>query len=266
MKSYTTRDVAKLLGLSEAQVRSQARGYLAPDRGPRNTYRFSFQDLVLLRTAKTLGDARISAAADPRRAPEPDAPAPAGPLAQRRPHHVRRRPGRRPRRGRGLEPRVGAAPARLRRGRAGGAGGAGGAAAGPRGAPLGRAAHLGAMVRSRRGPRDRVAGRRVRRLRAGDRARLRGTSPRGSISGGCSRRAGARRTRRSSIAPRSRPSRRTRPPPSTWAPRSRTSAGAPTRSRRTGGRSSRTRSSPTRTSIWRGCTRRPASARRRCGI
>lgn len=59
MKSYTTRDVAKLLGLSEAQVRSQARGYLAPDRGPRNAYRFSFQDLVLLRTAKALGDARI---------------------------------------------------------------------------------------------------------------------------------------------------------------------------------------------------------------
>ena len=60
MKSYTTRDVAKLLGLSEAQVRSQARGYLAPDRGPRNTYRFSFQDLVLLRTAKALGEARIA--------------------------------------------------------------------------------------------------------------------------------------------------------------------------------------------------------------
>ena len=59
MKSFSTRDVAKLLGLSEAQVRSQARGYLVPDRGPRNAYRFSFQDLVLLRTAKTLGDARI---------------------------------------------------------------------------------------------------------------------------------------------------------------------------------------------------------------
>jgi tetratricopeptide (TPR) repeat protein len=60
MKSYTTRDVAKLLGLSEAQVRSQARvGYLAPDRGPHNGYRFSFQDLVLLRTAKELSDARI---------------------------------------------------------------------------------------------------------------------------------------------------------------------------------------------------------------
>jgi tetratricopeptide (TPR) repeat protein len=61
MKSYTTRDVAKLLGLSEAQVRSQARvGYLAPDRGPHNAYRFSFQDLVLLRTAKTLSEARIA--------------------------------------------------------------------------------------------------------------------------------------------------------------------------------------------------------------
>jgi tetratricopeptide (TPR) repeat protein len=59
MKPYTTRDVAQLLGLSEAQVRSQARGYLAPDRGPRNSYRFSFQDLVLLRTAKALGEARI---------------------------------------------------------------------------------------------------------------------------------------------------------------------------------------------------------------
>src|SRR6266404_1179963 len=61
MKSYTTRDVANLLGLSEAQVRSHARvGYLAPDRGPRNSYRFSFQDLVLLRTAKALSEARIA--------------------------------------------------------------------------------------------------------------------------------------------------------------------------------------------------------------
>jgi tetratricopeptide (TPR) repeat protein len=61
MKSYTTRDVAKLVGLSEAQVRSQARvGYLKPDRGPRNSYRFSFQDLVLLRAAKALSEARIS--------------------------------------------------------------------------------------------------------------------------------------------------------------------------------------------------------------
>ena len=60
MKSYTTRDVARLLGLSEAQVRSQARaGFLTPDRGPRNSYRFSFQDLVLLRTARELAGARV---------------------------------------------------------------------------------------------------------------------------------------------------------------------------------------------------------------
>ena len=60
MKSYTTRDVARLLGLSEAQVRSQARaGFLILDRGPRNSYRFSFQDLVLLRTARDLAGARV---------------------------------------------------------------------------------------------------------------------------------------------------------------------------------------------------------------
>jgi tetratricopeptide (TPR) repeat protein len=60
MKSYTTRDVARLLGLSEPQVRSQARaGFLVPDRGPGNAYRFSFQDLVLLRTARELARARI---------------------------------------------------------------------------------------------------------------------------------------------------------------------------------------------------------------
>lgn len=60
MKSFSTRDVAKLLGLSEPQVRSQARaGFLSPERGPRNGYRFSFQDLVLLRTARELAQARV---------------------------------------------------------------------------------------------------------------------------------------------------------------------------------------------------------------
>jgi tetratricopeptide (TPR) repeat protein len=60
MKSFTTGDVARLLGLSPAQVRAQARaGFLLPGRGPRNTYRFSFPDLVLLRTAKALADAKV---------------------------------------------------------------------------------------------------------------------------------------------------------------------------------------------------------------
>lgn len=60
MESFTTRDVARLLGLSETQVRAQARaGFLSPERGPRNRYRFSFQDLVLLRTARELAQARV---------------------------------------------------------------------------------------------------------------------------------------------------------------------------------------------------------------
>jgi tetratricopeptide (TPR) repeat protein len=60
MESFTTRDVARLLGLTESQVRAQARaGFLTPQRGPRNGYRFSFQDLVLLRTARELAQARV---------------------------------------------------------------------------------------------------------------------------------------------------------------------------------------------------------------
>jgi tetratricopeptide (TPR) repeat protein len=60
MESFSTREVARLLGLSETQVRSQARaGFLTPERGPRNGYRFSFQDLVLLRTARELAHARV---------------------------------------------------------------------------------------------------------------------------------------------------------------------------------------------------------------
>jgi tetratricopeptide (TPR) repeat protein len=60
MESFTTREVARLLGLSPTQVRSQARaGFLSPERGPRNDYRFSFQDLVLLRTARELARAQV---------------------------------------------------------------------------------------------------------------------------------------------------------------------------------------------------------------
>ena len=60
MKVYSTREVAGLLGMSAPQVRSQARaGFLRPERGPRRAYRFSFQDLFLLRSAKSLAEARI---------------------------------------------------------------------------------------------------------------------------------------------------------------------------------------------------------------
>lgn len=57
---YSTREVAALLGMSEAQIRSCARaGFVAPQVGPRGELLFSFQDLVLLRTARALLAARI---------------------------------------------------------------------------------------------------------------------------------------------------------------------------------------------------------------
>ncbi len=62
MKGYTVADVAQLLKLAPAQVRAFARdGFLSPERGPRGDFRFSFQDLVVLRAAKDLAAARIPA-------------------------------------------------------------------------------------------------------------------------------------------------------------------------------------------------------------
>ena len=58
--SYSTREVAALLGLSQPQIRSCTRaGFVTPQVGPRGELLFSFQDLVLLRTAKALLAARI---------------------------------------------------------------------------------------------------------------------------------------------------------------------------------------------------------------
>ncbi len=55
MWGYRTQDVARILGLPEAEVRRYSRsGFVSPRRGPRNALRFSFQDLVLLRAAADL--------------------------------------------------------------------------------------------------------------------------------------------------------------------------------------------------------------------
>ena len=60
MKGYAPKDVAKLLDLSPTQVRAFARsGFLQPGRASRGGFRFSFPDLVLLRAAKGLAEARI---------------------------------------------------------------------------------------------------------------------------------------------------------------------------------------------------------------
>jgi tetratricopeptide (TPR) repeat protein len=61
LRGYSSKDVAKLLGLTVAQVRAFARdGFLTRARaGGGHDLQFSFQDLVILRTAKALVAARI---------------------------------------------------------------------------------------------------------------------------------------------------------------------------------------------------------------
>ncbi len=60
MHSYGVRDVEKLLGMSASAIRSLiAAGFVTPQRGPRNALRFSFRDLIVLRTARTLAAAKI---------------------------------------------------------------------------------------------------------------------------------------------------------------------------------------------------------------
>jgi tetratricopeptide (TPR) repeat protein len=62
MNAYSTREVADLLGLSPARVRALVRaGVVTPGHDDKGRPAFSFQDLVLLRTAKGLGDANVPA-------------------------------------------------------------------------------------------------------------------------------------------------------------------------------------------------------------
>ena len=57
---YTVRRVQELLGISRAVItRLVGAGFVSPTRGYRNEHRFSFQDLVLLRTAHSLQQAKI---------------------------------------------------------------------------------------------------------------------------------------------------------------------------------------------------------------
>jgi tetratricopeptide (TPR) repeat protein len=60
MGGYSAHEVAKMLGLSAARLRAYVRaGLLTPERGDRGELRFSFQDLLLLRTAEGLVKERI---------------------------------------------------------------------------------------------------------------------------------------------------------------------------------------------------------------
>jgi tetratricopeptide (TPR) repeat protein len=58
--TYTLRQVQALLGLSRGVVAGlMAEGFVKPTRGPRNEWRFTFQDLMLLRTAHGLRRSNI---------------------------------------------------------------------------------------------------------------------------------------------------------------------------------------------------------------
>lgn len=62
MKGYTTRAVSELLGLSQGTIRGYARsGVLSPVKDPSGHYHYSFQDIIILRTAKELQQGRIAA-------------------------------------------------------------------------------------------------------------------------------------------------------------------------------------------------------------
>ncbi len=60
LKGYSTREVAKLLAVPDSRVRGYVRaGFLSPERGAGRRWRFSFQDLVFLRTAGGLVEAGV---------------------------------------------------------------------------------------------------------------------------------------------------------------------------------------------------------------
>jgi tetratricopeptide (TPR) repeat protein len=59
-KAHSLKSVRDMLGLSATTVsRLVDAGFVTPARGPRNEYQFSFQDVVLLRTAHRLQAAKI---------------------------------------------------------------------------------------------------------------------------------------------------------------------------------------------------------------
>src|SRR2546428_11513427 len=61
MPQYRARDVERLVPLPRSRIRSFVEaGFVSPARGPRNAWRFSFQDLIVLRTAQTLAAANVT--------------------------------------------------------------------------------------------------------------------------------------------------------------------------------------------------------------
>jgi tetratricopeptide (TPR) repeat protein len=62
VQRFGVREVEKLLRLPRRTIHGLVKaGFVSPERGPRQSYLFSFQDLIVLRTAQALAAARIPA-------------------------------------------------------------------------------------------------------------------------------------------------------------------------------------------------------------
>ena len=60
MQTYNASDIERILRLSRSTLRSLIRnGFVKPARGARRELRFSFQDLIVLRAARALIEAKI---------------------------------------------------------------------------------------------------------------------------------------------------------------------------------------------------------------
>ena len=62
MSGFGVRDVERMLRMPRSAILGLVRaGFVQPGRGPRGEYRFSFQDLIVLRTARALRAAKVPA-------------------------------------------------------------------------------------------------------------------------------------------------------------------------------------------------------------
>lgn len=60
MSEFGVRDVERMLGMPRSAVLALVHaGFVSPRRGPRHEYRFSFQDLIVLRAARALRAAKV---------------------------------------------------------------------------------------------------------------------------------------------------------------------------------------------------------------
>jgi DNA-binding transcriptional MerR regulator len=60
MPFYSVQDVERVLRLSRSTIRGLVEaGFVTPERGTRREYRFSFQDMIVMRTARALIEAKV---------------------------------------------------------------------------------------------------------------------------------------------------------------------------------------------------------------